>query len=248
MIFKFPKKKIVLDCFTTKEGVLATAPIVPAIKLIPDWWKKLPQSYKEFDFIPTGTMKNCTGMVEYYKKSIVLPLWSDLIVEINSPSEYRWQFADRSSSVNSHNMDKQATDFLKNYIHLKLISPWFFKTKESINWVWSHPAYSYPNSNSVVSLPAVVNYSQQNTSNINLLFDSGSPKTVVIGHGQPMVHITPMSDRKVEICRHLISEKEWLQLKDLNNNPICFVNSYIKRMNKKEQFKNCPYNNHPEGK
>jgi hypothetical protein len=248
ILFKFPKKKITLDCFTSEAHILRTAPIVPAIKLIPEWWKKLPNSYyKNNEFSPSSTMKHCIGMVDYYKKSIVLPLWSDLAINIKSSREYYWQFSDRYSTAVQHNMEKQATGFLNGYSHIKLITPWAFKTKENISWVWSHPTYSYPNSHEVVSLPAVVNHLYMHGTNINLLFSANTPKTIIIPQGQPLVHIIPMSDRKVEIVRHLVSEAEYKKIKSVSTH-ITFLDKYIKTLDRIKQFKNCPFHNHIEGK
>jgi len=250
MLFKFPQKKIVLDCFTTNEHILKTAPIVPAVKLMPDWWKNLPKSYQgegEGSFFPKPTMKHCIGMVDYYTKSIVMPLWSDLAINIKSQTEYEWQFSDLFSTASPHNISQQASGFLSGYAHIKLNSPWIFNTKEHISWVWSHPVYSYPNSNSVVCFPAVLDYRMQHGTNINLLVNTDTPKTIIIPQGQPMVHMTPMSDRKVEIVRHLISKEELAQ-KTSDSTPITFLSKYRKIIDRTEQFSDCPYHNHSERK
>jgi len=247
ILFKFPKKKIVLDCFTTEEYILETAPIVPAIKLIPEWWRELPNAYyAEGSYSPTSTMKHCVGMVDYYKKSIVIPLWSDLIVDIKTASEYQWRFSDRLSRATDHNMEQQATGFLSGYAHLKLHSPWLFKTKEDISWVWSHPVYNYEHSNDVVSLPAVINFLAQPNTNINLLFNASTPKSILIPQGQPLAHLTPMSDRKVDIRRHLITQAEYTRL-DRKNTNIVFLYKYAKILNRTKQFKDCPFHNHTKG-
>jgi hypothetical protein len=88
MLFLFPKKKIVLDCFTYSESVLQTAPITNAMKHIPSWWKKLPSAHFEETFFPTPTMKGCVGMVDYYANSVALPLWSEIIINVDSNKNY----------------------------------------------------------------------------------------------------------------------------------------------------------------
>ena len=84
MIFKFAQKKIVLDCFTTNPEVVEYAPISYAIKHIPQWWKDLPETYLSEDgFTNRGTMRYCAGMVDYYKKSIAIPMWADFSLKIH---------------------------------------------------------------------------------------------------------------------------------------------------------------------
>jgi len=246
MIFKFPKKKLVLDCFTHHEYIAKTAPILPAIKVIPDWWRGLPSSFYEESFHPFPTMKNCVGMIEYYKKSIVIPMWSELAVSIEPNGMYRWQFSDGTTEAKPHDITKQATGFLNDYAHLKISSPWLLRTKEDISWVWSHPTYSYPKSHNIVSLPAIVKYNTQFSTNINILISRKEQGIITIPQGQPMVFMTPMSDKKVEIVRHVISKEEW-DTKNAISNSISFIDKYRVGIKKAEQFSDCPFHNHTKG-
>ena len=246
MIFKFPKKKIVLNCFTHHEYIARTAPIVPAIKLIPEWWKELPSSFYDNSFFPSPTMKHCVGMVDYYKKSIIIPLWSELALNVEADGTYRWQFSDGETEGETHNTTKQAFGFLNGYAHLKIKSPWLLQTKEDIDWVWSHPTYSYPNSHNIVSLPAIVKYTTQHATNINMLIYRGVVGVTTIPQGQPMAFLTPMSDRKVEIARHVISKEEWNKKYGMANQ-ISFVNKYKNVVDRVKQFSDCPFHNHTKG-
>jgi len=245
MLFKFPQKKIVLECFTTRQSILETAPVTPAVKHFPNWWKALPNSYREKSkLFEPPTMKSCAGMVDYYRKSIVLPLWSDLAVDIQKDlKEYRWQFSDGKSVVSYHDIDAQAKGFMASYVHLKIMSPWIFKCKEDINWVWSHPAYNYQDSNYVASLPAIVSYKQQSETNINILISNEKTQKILIPQGQPMVFMTPMSDRKVEIIRHLVSKEEYEKMLAPIER-ISFRHKFYNIVKRKEQFKDCPFKNH----
>jgi hypothetical protein len=244
ILFKFPQKKIVLDCFTTKVHVLETAPIVPAIKLMPEWWKQLPNSiFMEGTLGEMSTMRSCVGMTDYYKKSIAIPMWSDLRINIESSTSYGWQFSDPLSQAQYHDMKKQATGFLDGYAHVKLVAPWYLKTKEDVSWVWSHPAYSFPDSHNIVPLPGVVNFLHQRALNANMLFFAEKPKTIFIPQGQTLAHLIPMSDRKVEIVRHLVNEKEYERIASIST-PITFMKKYENNIKRKEQFKDCPFHNH----
>lgn len=247
MLFKFPQKKIVLDCFTTYEHILETAPIVPAMKLIPDWWKELPNGYRDNEGRILPTMRSCVGMVDYYKKSIVMPLWSDLLIKVRSATDYNWAFSDEFSEASYHPLEKQAAGFLANYAHIKLESPWRLKCKEDIQWIWSHPAYSFSDNHHTVSLPGIVSYKKQHGTNVNILIHAEKEKEIFIPQGQPLIHMTPMSDRKIEIVRHLVNEREYSRITQ-NSRSISFLRKYDVFNKRLEQFKDCPFHNHIKGK
>jgi hypothetical protein len=139
MNFFFIKPKIHIDCFTSRREVIEYAPVVNAIEVIPDWWKDLPKERTDGNyFFPRPTMKTCVGMYDYYARSIAMPLWSDLAVNITDKENYEWQFSDGTTESAPHNKNEY-TGLLgsSNYGQLKIISPWLFYTKDSITWLVS---------------------------------------------------------------------------------------------------------------
>ena len=241
MLFKFPQREIVLDCFISDELILQTAPVANAIKHVPDWWKKLPTSYLDGkNFFPQSTMKNCIGMLEYYTNSIALPLWTDLAVKINADKSYQWQFSDGRSKAVVHD-SKQYEGFLKGMGHLKIESPWVFKTKQAIKWVWSQPTYSFTDDLSNIKiLPGVLNFANQSDTNINMFMPLDIERTYLLPQGQILVHLTPMVDARVKVVRHLISDQELKKVIDFQR-PITFINKYKNVIKQKQKFLNCPY-------
>lgn len=240
MLFKFPQKKIVLDCFTPSEITIKSAPIDFAIKHMPDWWKELEPTYMN-ELAPAGTMKSCIGMIDFYKYSVAIPLWSDLAISVQN-KQYGWQFSDAATKGQVHRLEVEATGFMpKGYGHLKIITPWVFSCKEDIKWVWSTPLYNLNENPDIVIPPGIVNYRHQNSTNINMLFDISQDRKMIIKLGSPLAIITPMSDRKVEIVRHLISKEEY-DNKVRNN--LAFVRKYEKIKELTEKFSSCPFHNH----
>ena len=242
ILFKFPKKKIVLDCFTSKPYVIEHAPINYAIKNIPDWWKDLPASYRD-GHQPRLTMKSCVGMVDYYVKSIAIPLWCDLSISVDADKVYSWHFSDDITTAQIHPINTQATNFLNDYGHMKILTPWLFKSEKNVDWVWSHPSYNYSNSNNVVSLPGISNFYYQHNTNINMMVHLDQEKSFLMPYGEPLALLTPMSDRKVEIVRHLVSEQEYFSIYQ-RASAITFVDKYKSML--KNKFGSCPYHNHIE--
>ena len=101
MMHFFTQPKIHLDAFTDLRYVVENAPVVNGIEAIPHWWKSLPKDTGQF-FFPTPTMKTCIGMHDYYRKSICMPLWSDLCVSVGQNGTYNWQFSDSRSKAEIH--------------------------------------------------------------------------------------------------------------------------------------------------
>jgi hypothetical protein len=236
MLFLFPKKKIVLDCFTSENYVIEYAPINFAIKHIPEWWKNLPVPHEHE---PIVNMRNCVGMIEYYKRSIAIPIWSDLLIQIEDDKSYRWQFSDLKSVARVH-PEPQMSNFLSTHGHLKIESPWRLASEKGLNWVWSHPTYNYPFSSDIACLPGITDFYYQHSVNVNMMLLTENKKKILIKQGQPIALLTPMSDRKIKIVRHLVDEKEIRRI-DNKINPISFLSKYKSIIKRKEQFKNCPY-------
>ena len=239
--FFFKKPKVILDCFTFDECIAKATPVDFSLKHFPEWWKKLPKSIMpEQGFYDLPTMKTCSGLVDYYKNSITLPMWSDLAICVKN-KQYTWQFADRETEGEVHNIN-QRSGFLPvdRFGHLKISSPWIFKTKENINWIWSHAVYNFECPDDFIVLPGSVNYSKINSTHINLAIPLETNKLINIEIGQPMIHISPMTEKNIEIKRHVVSKEEFNRL-DIYKNKKTFVNSFLKNQNLEKKFNKCPY-------
>lgn len=241
-MFFFKKPEIVVDCFTTDEGLIKTMPIEQSTRFMPDWWKKLEKQHISPDrFYPSGTMKQCRGFVDYYAGSITIPMWSDLAVKVNEDSQYIWQFSDRKSDANVHGAEQRGTYLPDNkYGHMKLVSPWAIKTKEAIDWVWSQPTWNFDAPEEILIPPAILNFHKQFACNVNMFFDVTTPREFIIPFGQPMAHITPITEKKTVIKRHLVSREEFERIQSPQNT-YSFVGKYGTVVKNQERFSKCPY-------
>jgi hypothetical protein len=243
MMHFFIRSKIHVDCFTYRKSIVEHSPIVPAIKVIPKWWKDLPkQRYVDNNFFPVPTMKKCAGLIDYYTNSIAMPLWSDLAINITPGGHYEWQFSDNTSVAMVHS-EKQYSGFIDNkpYGQLKLSSPWVFSTKKSINWLLTQPVYNEPNFFNYVTVNGILNFYHQTQTNIQLFINTETPKVFTLNFGTPFL-FTPMSDKKVVIHRHLVSKEEYISRE--NTTGIKFTDIYTAR----KRTEKCPFHNHMESK
>jgi len=239
MIFKFKEKEIVLDCFTQYATVYEAFPIETSLKHMPDWWHTIPKEMK-IDFFSRPTMKTCTGLLNLYKYSYTIPMWSDLAIQVSPDASYRWQFSDSLTEIDLH-PSEQRGDFLPvdKFAHLKIQSPWFLSCKKSIKWVWSQPTYNSETLDDIIILPGVVDYYNQSDTNINFALNIMRARNIFVKAGQPMVHMTPMYDGKIKFVNHLISEQEMRGRKSIGLN-CSFINSN-KILNKFKEKAKCPY-------
>jgi hypothetical protein len=235
MMHFFKRSEVHLDCFTYRADVIEYAPVVNAIEVIPDWWRELPKSIID-NFSPAPTMKTCVGMSDYYSKSIVMPLWSDLSISIAPNSNYSWLFSDTTTVAMPHPQQQfTGAPFASSYGHLKIESPWLFECKQNINWVLTEPIYNRKSFKEYVIAQGLLNFSKQNATNIQMFIDVTTPKEYLIPFNTPFL-FTPMTDKKVVIHRHLLNKQNH-ESKQNKARPSTFINKY--RVHQK--INKCPY-------
>lgn len=235
MIF-IKRPKIVVDCLTSNQSAFEYFPIAPTKQFLPDWWKQCPSKFKS-GFSDAPTIKKCNGIHDYFGHGFILPLWSDLDMEIKAGG-YSWQFSDRSSLIEAHSPEqwKYFAEPTK-YGHTKLISPWHLKTKSAIDFLFLNPAWHLPIEKPFEILNASVSYKYQHATNINLMWSLQQDMVVSLKAGQPLAHIIPITEKEVVLKLHLVDAKELPQVTQFS-----FMNLYQKR--KAHQIakeKTCPF-------
>jgi hypothetical protein len=229
VLFFFRKPKVIVDCFTDVPQVFEFAKPDNAIKFIPDWWKNTPVSYvPEGSFFKHATLKGCDGVINNFKHGLVIPMWCDVAIQVGprGTNYYRYQFADNTSSLDSHNPKQFGGHIKEEEIqHIKFHSPWFFSCKENIHWVWVDPKWNTIRINDYIILPGITSFKYQASTNINALFYRGEKlKTIEIKYGTPLIHMIPLTDRKLTLKHHLVDQNEFSKL-NLNTTPVKFINS-----------------------
>lgn len=236
MIFIIKKSKLVLDCFTTKNHAIKYNPIVKANEHYPNWWLNTKKEYQD-NFFKLATIKKCNGIIDYYRYGVILPLWSDLSIEIKN-GHYNYQFADGHSSCADHDIKQWQTFADPNrYIHLKINSAWWFSTKKDIKFYWSKPFWNYDLENFFHIPSAILDFKYNNATHINMFIDITKNIILDFKFGTPLAHIVPLTEKELIIKNHLIDEKE--AKKFINN--ISFINNYNAKKNILNK-KKCPFN------
>jgi hypothetical protein len=242
-MFFFKPKKVILDCFTKNEAVYEHARISPSKNHIPKWWRDIPLPDKNV-LNPDLNMRYCAGFIDQYMNSFTLPLWSDINIEVGAKGSdyFAWQYADDGCDALDHAPHQWGSFFsIKDYAQLKLNSPWMMRSKESVKIAYTEPTYNLLHSGIRV-LNGVLDFKYQPSVNANIIIER-KPEThiVQLKFLTPLAHLTPMTERKVELKHHLVSEKE---MKALPHRRFTFMGKYYTNkslMDKKSPSK-CPFN------
>lgn len=236
MMHFFKKPEIHLDCFTYRRDVIEYAPVVNGIEKIPEWWKALPKSFvHESSFYPTATMKGCVGMYNYYHKSVAMPMWSDLCINVPVKNQYQWQFSDGVSSADIHGEQQFTGLSVDGFSNIKIKSPWLFKTKLAVDWLLSCPMYSLQNQSNFIFPNGILDFKTQSTTHIQLFINTQQPGTFTIPF-DTLFLFTPISDAKVTIHRHLVTMPEYVSMTELATQ-----NTFLGKYRLHKRIQKCPY-------
>ena len=229
-------KKIIVNAYTNRQEIFEYSKLKPSSEFVPSWWKDLP-SKPELVNTPEYlgyklNMRGCPGFVDLYKLGYMLPLWSDLLVEVGAKGDtsYRWQFSDQYSDATVH-PDHQRNKFLPDteYQHIKINAPWLLETKEDLNWAVVPPTWNVDNPENIIIPPGVLNFKYQRQINANLLIKRDKESKIIkIKFHQPLMQIIPLTEKPVEFRFHLISNEEWENRKNAGGYGCIFSRSYYK--------------------
>lgn len=202
---------VTLDCFTSDRTAYDFTPIVKSSKTHPEFWKKLPkpnvelhEDDKEILVLKSkDNLKNCRGYLDYFSNSISLRHWTDLYVS-STPQNYTW-YIKYGDSPTSHNAVQYEGAF-ENYHHLKLMSPWIFREKTGINFVWVGSEWNLDKFDFKI-LPGVLEFRVNTGLNVNIMLPKRE-NSYIINAGLSLVNLFPMTEKRVKICNHLVSSEE----------------------------------------
>jgi hypothetical protein len=242
-MFFFKKSKIYIDAFLSEKYTAAfeSAPIKYSHHFYPEWWKKLPTHEFDYDLMATKTnVKNCLGIIDYYKNGVTLPMWTDFALFSDNGCDWKSQFSDTVSELVWHT-NEQRTGFRDDYQHFKFTNPWFIKGPKDVRFNFLPDFYNL-NRRDFEITPGTIDYYYQHSTNINLLVPTG-PMKIFIKFGTPLVNIIPLSEKELVLTNHLVTEAEHNKI-NARHRPIMFKKKAInfrKIIKEKEQAK-CPFN------
>ena len=251
--FNFLSKDVIVDCYTARADVYNFSPIKKASVYLPDWWKTLPKTFPNpiNPLLTSSTMKHCVGFTDLFAKGFMIPLWSDVVVQIGGQQDqhehnYNYQFADFESKIDHHaERDMNGFYSFTDYQHLKFISPWRLTCNEEIEFLLLDPTWCNDAPDEMFVPPGVVNFKYQCGTNVNMFFRRRADTTAyTLKHNMPLAHFIPLTERKIKLKLHLVSEQELQRVSNINK-AVTFINKY---KNNKSILKErgCPFHHEVE--
>lgn len=216
--FFFKKKELVLDCFTYDGPTYENSKIVPAVKIIPSWFKSTPAKYKYesryVDYNEAPTVKSCYGILEYFKQSFVIPMWSDITIKITEEDLF-WEFFKGLDEVIIHENILTNNVFSDTFFHIKFLPPWHIRCNQDLNVLFVEPFWNSCVNENVFNLlhiqPGMVNFKITSTPNVNVFIKKTNDR-FKIEHGSPLVQMFPMTDKTVKLKNHLVTYEEFKKI------------------------------------
>jgi len=248
----FRSKKLIIKAYTFKSATYEYFTVAKSHHFYPEWWKKLPTFHEELRGalnVKAPTMKTCAGIIEIYKKGIILPLWSDLQFRVAENNQWAAAFSDHNTnqpiSHPRYQIGENNTEF-NNCIHIKIDAPWLFVdvNKTGTSFLQQGCFWNNISTQRLFHVcPGVLNYKFQHSVNINAFLSSNTPEEFVIPANTPIMQMIPLSERELELQVELISYEDFNKIND-KHAATCFHSKY-ERLKKiamqKESQSKCPF-------
>jgi len=238
-VFSILKRKYIdVFCYTNNINAYEYLPIRQAREFIPQWWKDIPNTvYDETsDYHTRGftktTMKRCPGIIEYYKKGFMIPLWSDVEIIVDSNiNEVGWSTATADKSSVEQHPDFQRGNFLSsgNWFHNKLISPWMIETREPLDFLFLQPHWNLDELNSDIVIPNGYTsfYKDNHSTHIQMFINRSTNRVINIDAGTPILHLVPLTEKKVKV--HTIYDETRINILNNKGASYSFGSKYYKK-------------------
>jgi hypothetical protein len=251
MFFFMKPSTLNVDCFTFRPDVYEYFPITKSTEYYPEWWKKLSKdSSKMIDTskltsdhvaYPHPTMKTCTGLTDFFANGLTIPLWSDFYLQINDDGGINWKFADQQSSLTVHRLNQVAPGFTDNkWLAVLVGSPWLIKAKAKFCYMedtWNNVDKFCD----IKIAPGILDFNWMPYTNAQILFRNISNKKYLLNANTPLINLVPMSEKRMKIHNHLVSQEEWTKLAKSTIGLNFFINSGKKLQKIKKNRQKCPF-------
>ena len=225
-MFIFKKNKIVVDCFTDDAYAYEHAPIAPARKYLPQWWKDLAPTYDNHTSITSNnsTIKKCIGVTQYFAESFIIPFWGGMELHLtdHNTRTAEWQtsykiFVEDYNGGEASPLENLPGEMYngfvdKNFIHFKLNTPWAFCCNTDTRFMMSDPIWNRHNLTDYTVLPGILDFKYQTSTNVNMMFEfKDRPLSIILNPRTPLASLTPLTDKEVVFKNHLVTIKEMIK-------------------------------------
>lgn len=245
-MFFFSKSKITIDLFTNNSAIYEYFRPVQSRHAKPKWFKNL-SSHRKVVHAETGiefdqpTIRQCDGIRMLYEKGFMIPMWSDLIFETVDDNNYRYYFSEASAN-DCEFFTTSDSGPLSKYYAFKLTCPWVAKENRGVNFLVHQPFWNQIDSLKDYFIPSgVLDFKNQHSLNVNILI-SRSQNVLRFNSGEMIMSVVPLTEKKIELKYHLISNEEYNKIVKLDGYNSSFSGKFKKNILRKKENgkKKCP--------
>lgn len=226
------KRDLIINLYTFDKTIFNLYKPQLANKFFPDGWKDMPKTYssRAYAYNPMSTMeidsptvKTCSGIIDLFSSGFIIPSWSDMKLEC-MPEEVLCHSPSNMGLSESHSRSQVWDSLYEGYQHVKLLSPWLIKVSDDTKFAWMPCKWHRTDlSENFNVMTGVVEYKYQHVTNVQAFIKGG----VSINAGDPLVHIVPITDRKIKLQYHLVEGKEFQSILGTKN--LKYVGNYKER-------------------
>jgi len=203
----------------------------------PKWFRDMGKMTGTKWNLPKLNIKHCHGILELFKRSFYLPLWTDLYI-INEMHDINAISKDSYLIVSKHfdKANSQAPTLSEKHRNLKIDAPWIFDCDKDINFYITGASWDYINNDLFYNFhlpPAILDFKYQSCLNTQWLFPIPFTKEqetcISFQAGDPLYYITPLTDKKVKFISHCITKTEFFDKFDsLDRTTSFWSNAYAR--------------------
>lgn len=233
-------KPVYLDLYTNNKLAYDYFSVKATNKFVPEWWRELPAYHVDTDSglksasntYPTA--KHCPGIVDTFKYTFGLPLWSDLTIAAKGGGEAEVKYPISSENDFVYGSGYRRGEFYREgkYLHLELETPWQGVSSDtSVNWYYTPASWHYDAAitDNLWFLPGILNFKYSHLTNFQLLMHDFN-HSVDLAAGTVMMYLVPMTEREVIVRSHYDPE----YFHDLT--PLSLKMSFMNSYQKKQKF------------
>jgi hypothetical protein len=231
----FRKNEVTVKLYTYEPNHFELFKLRKATKDYPEWFKKLPSEYYKDGFIPAPvpTAKRCPAIIDYFKKSMVIPSQFDVYLKADHNNDSGWltPTQETATMIKTFNT-KQKIGF--NIPHVKIDTSWICVEETGINFMLVDAYYNNFNEPWRI-IPGILDFKYQHSLNINVAYNR-QDDPIFIPVDTPLSFMIPLTEKDVKYEHYLVSNDEWKQIKRKSETKNTFLSKYVKYKKLKQRF------------
>jgi hypothetical protein len=222
-MFWFKPSEVTVDCFTSNPMLYHNYRIDRASKFFPDEIRQMPNHVElKANHNPNSVLTNkiptirlCVGLKDLFSHGYILPAWSDIKIEVNETGDVFYTDSVSASAekltLQQHDRIQYGSGIYTDRTHVKLLCPWYLTEKSGVKFTWNMCDWHRTDTaDDIRILSGILDFKYQHQLNVNAFIRKGS--MLSYNTGDPLVHMIPITDKKVNFKYHLVDEEEYRSL------------------------------------